>query len=493
MSRQNSYRLSAIYQAILATALSAVALSAHAVNLSQADIQSAQHEPLSATINVSNIDANNFNAKLAPNSVYQQMGLTQNMNIQVQFTATSDTTGRITLSSSMPISTPFTDVVLSLDNNGEQVVKPQTLLMPVSTNNIIPNDLVKPLMVASQEEQNLPIASNLTVLPINHDEMNHKLAQTQDDTSLDLQDDASSHAEKHTADTPSVTSNIIIEPKLISQEEKVISTITPEGSNKQLEILTEQITRRVYPAGEAPQPPTNFSQNHTQDFSSQEIQVSDTTTPETSASETQSTTGAIYVVQSGDSLWGIANEIAKANQIDVSDVMKSLFNQNPDAFINGKINQLKTNANLSMPNYEVIPSQKAISEAIASSSKAKSARQQSTTAKNQRTNIRTSDNKAQMRKSTEHTLPKPQVTLITPSQTGQATGSQTRTNAPNNTAGGGEDLVASLKSTRSKTANNAQRVSNLNQELSNATQKLQLQNKKLAELEERLKALKDKK
>lgn len=84
-------------------------------------------------------------------------------------------------------------------------------------------------------------------------------------------------------------------------------------------------------------------------------------------------------------------------------------------------------------------------------------------------------------------LPKPQMTLVTPSQGGQATGSNTRGGS-----GGGDQLVSTLRTTRAQTAQNARRVNGLNQELSSATQRLQLQNQRLAELEARLKALRDK-
>lgn len=523
MSRQNSYRLSVIYQAILATTLGATAFSAHAVNLSQADIQSAQHEPLSATINVSDIDAKNFNAKLASGAIYQQMGLSQNANIQVQFTATSETTGRIRLSSSTPISTPFTDVVLSLDNNGEQVVKPQTLLMPVSQNsNAIAPDLTTPILVAAEEEQNLPVVSNLPIdnsnavisgepLQVQNTAPPPLFPEVSDSEVVDDSAITASNTAAEATDSQSTAAVVqdtavvqdAVAPKVLSQEQRVIASITPDGSNKQLEILTEQITQRIYPAGTAPKTPLIFDKQDEQQDEQMVAQDSqDSALPADNEQaqtdiDTQSSTGAVYVVQSGDNLWSIANEIAKANKMDVADVMKALFSQNPEAFSNGKAEQLKANVSLSIPNYDVVPSQKAISEAIAASHKSKAKKQQAVTAKSKKPKTRgtpASNTKAQTRKSTARPLPKPQVTLVTPNQNGQATGSQTRASAPSSTTtNGNQDLVASLKNTRSKTAGNAQRVNSLNQELSSATQKLQLQNKKLAELEARLKALKDKK
>lgn len=488
MFRHTSYRLTAIYQAILATTLG-VGTLAHAITLDQADIKSTQHEPLSAVITVTNIDAKNFSANLAPSNIYRQMGMTPNDDIRIRFTPTSESAGRIELSSSTPISTPFTDIVLSLDNNGEHRVEPQTLLMPMSSPSRIADDLVTPIMVGSGEEQNLPIVSESVVLygeplqvqVVEPPEIFVEETIAHQDTQITAQDDTAAQSSQLSSD--------VAQPIVLNKEQQVIASITPEGTDTQFDILTETITQKIYPAGTAPQSPPAVAM-HEEPLITQEITqeeepspADDTTQASTDASlDTQSTDNAVYIVQSGDSLWSIANAIANANNMAVADVMDALFTQNPNAFNNNNASQLKANASLSIPNYEVIPSQKAISEAIASQGRRQSSNVQT------KNNART-PNKAQT-PTTAKSLPKPQVTLVTPSQSGQTTGSQHRTTSTDSYGG---DLVTSLKSTRSKTASNARRVNSLNQELSSATQKLQLQNQKLAELEARLKALKEKK
>lgn len=167
--------------------------------------------------------------------------------------------------------------------------------------------------------------------------------------------------------------------------------------------------------------------------------------------------------------------------------MTALHKQNPNAFHHGKIDQLKANATLTIPNYSVVPSQKAIQDAISSrkgSSNATAQGKRSTTTR--ATTTRTTRDARGGSRTVAQPLPKPQLTLVTPSQSGQATGSQGKT------GGNGDELVGTLRSTRAQTAQNARRVNSLNQELSSATQRLQLQNQKLAELEARLKALRDK-
>lgn len=505
MSLHTSYRLNVIYQAILATTLGISSISAYAVNLSQADIRSTQHEPLSATINVSDIDARHFNANLAPSNVYQQMGLNPNANIQVKFTPTSETTGRIELSSNTPISQPFADVVLSIDNNGEQHVEPQTLLMPVSVSkSAIPADLVTPVMVASENEQNLPIVSDNVPLqgePLQVQNTAPPLfveqdEQTDNEQALVATDNQANETRTNlTADTLDDTA---AQPLAVDTQKEVIATITPEGTNTQLEVLTETIVRKVYPAGMIPTAQMPVLKE-TPLIVNRMPQDTDTQTDadEVSDIDIQDSSTASYLVQSGDNLWSIANQIAKANKMDVADVMKELFSRNPEAFNNGKADQLKTNVSLSIPNYEVVPSQKAIIEAIAVAQnrgkQSDALKAKSTKADKSGKRTRTQNTQAQTRRTTARPLPKPQVTLVTPNQSGQATGSQNRISTPKAGSGAGDNLVATLRNTRLQTADSARKVNSLNENLSSATKKLELQNQKLAELETRLKALKDKK
>ena len=60
----------------------------------------------------------------------------------------------------------------------------------------------------------------------------------------------------------------------------------------------------------------------------------------------------------------IAQQIAQENDLNVQTVMKQIQSQNPDAFINKDAGQLKADAKLSLPSYEVIPSQKKLEDAI---------------------------------------------------------------------------------------------------------------------------------
>lgn len=487
MSRHTAYRFNLTHKAILATVLGFGTINAQAISLGQPTIQSGQNEPLSATIDVSGIDANQFEASIASNAIYAQMGLTQSADISVQFVRTSDTSGKLILTSTRPITTPFADVVLNLHNKDEQILEAQTLLMPMSHGSQTP-DYDTPI-IAQDDHQNLPIASG------------HESA---DDHAFTIPEPASIQTPVQTdGNSPSPYAPMLAE----NNTDQALSGKAPRGTNNQLEVLTGEITRKIYPKGMAP---TTSSEHGKLPIS---IALPDDAMDEHELAKKRKSgqpkphedegddahpesAGATYVVQSGDTLWSIARHIAKVNNLSIDSVMTALHEQNPDAFDGGKMNRLKANVPLSIPAYDVIPSQKAIEEAISakrssgSGGKVKSAR---TT-----THTKASASKKPTRpKTVTKPLPRPQVTLVTPSQSGASTGGDVKASKPapsqpTSVAVGGDDLINTLKSTRNQTAQTAKRVNGLNQELSTASHKLQLQNQKLAELEARLKALKDK-
>lgn len=478
MSWHKTYRTNSVYQAVLVSLFGMASLNAYAMNLGQANIKSAQHEPLSATINVTNIDAANFHASIASRDIYRQMGLNADDEISVTFTPTSKSAGQIILTSNKPISTPFADVVLNLNNNGEQIIEPQTLLMPLPSGNafVLPDDKATQVLT-SDTRPNLPKVTSA----------DGQLADDDADPTISAQ--IINQNTPVLEPIPSAVGSANAEGNIISRQGKVLSQRTPDNTNVQMNILTEEIVRRVYPAGQAPTAPA-LPPVLTQE-----------TAPSAPKTQPESTTGGmVYVVQQGDSLWSIADTIAKANDMRVSDVMIAIHKANPDAFNKGRVEQLKVNANLSIPKYRVVLSQQAISDAIRAKREStrdagattakkttKSGKQQ--TAKATNTPKRSSQVTA---KPAQKALPKAQMTLVTPTQQGKATGTNSKAVA-NATTGGDGNLASALKSTRQQTASQAKRVNELNQELSSAAKKVQIQNQKLAELEQRLKSLQEKK
>lgn len=107
--------------------------AAQAATMGKTVITSVQHQPLTASITVTGIRSADFSASLASPVVYQQLGLIPMASMSVSFMATSATTGTVVISSTQPISMPFTDVVLALNDQRQRQVIPKTLLLPLAT------------------------------------------------------------------------------------------------------------------------------------------------------------------------------------------------------------------------------------------------------------------------------------------------------------------------------------------------------------------------
>ena len=184
--------------------------------------------------------------------------------------------------------------------------------------------------------------------------------------------------------------------------------------------------------------------------------------------------------------------------------MKEIKSQNPSAFINKNADQLKADAQLSLPNYDVLPSQQKLEAAIsaqrqynrkASIPVAKTTTTTSKPISKQASKAAPENPQAAKRTAKPavtktQTLPKAQFSVIAPGHQGSADGTKTKSGMA---AGNGlsTDVLTILKSSRQSTASQAQRLSKTSGTLESYTRKLQLQNQKLAELQARLKKLRN--
>ena len=586
MSCHLSRRLTPVHRAVsmallYSVGLAAIIPSAQAATIGKTMVSSAQHEPLSASIVVTDIRASDFSASLANPVIYQQMGLTPTDSMQVRFQATSATSGQVLISTSQPVSKPFADLVLSIKDNGQQNVVPKTLLMPLSDslpiNNASKNSVkgtqklnlpnvsasaAKPLTVrkgappplisVSNAAANKPAlaniatvdsfisrsvskiqaptvtatsqASNLTYTPSRLD--NGRLNSDSDikNTSSNVKNTDNGLNSANRLDSSLLNANNNPEIKKVSANDNAKASIknTPILDkvliDKPLDTLNIQVTRQIQPSRKktdadtspVPTPTTSIIASNTEknDTSVLAASIDNTTskTPNSAINDTSSNDIAIdsstvnqYQVQRNDSLWIIAQQIAQENNLDTSTVMKQIQTQNPDAFINRDADQLKADAKLSLPSYDVIPSQKNLEAAIDAQRqyirRANTAAMQKTAQKSiKKPSKSTQTVKAKRPKKVVITktqiLPKAQFSVLAPGRDGNADGTQTKS-ASNTGSGLSTDILATLKATRQKTAAQAQRLSSTSNALNNYTKKLQLQNQKLAELQARLKKLRN--
>ncbi|WP_201595182.1 type IV pilus assembly protein FimV [Psychrobacter vallis] len=593
MSCHFSHRLTTVHRAISMALLCSVgyatlASTAQAATIGKTVVTSAQHEPLAASIVVTNIRSADFSASLANPIIYQQMGLTPTDSMMVSFRPTSATSGQVFITTSKPVSKPFADVVLAIEDNGQRNVIPKTLLMPLDTSLPIamPKDIVTgakkpnlpsvsannakpltvregappPLMAVSQSsstpksstpKSSTPksstselIASRLPAPSINTSGIQAPtVTTTSQNNNLTYASSRLDNGRLNNAknigtinigsNTTQNTANNVMGNKTITNDAATLrdkAMLTENNkpktaiiTDKQLDILNIQVTRQIQPSSQvdvgmmAASPtiptPNNNSTNvlnpHTNTSTATAATSNVTanavasTAPSTvkntavSANKATNSTTAQYQVQRNDSLWVIAQQIAQENNLDIQTVMKEIQSQNPDAFINKDAGQLKADAKLSLPSYDVLPSQNNLEAAISAQRQYSRRANTPVATKTAKTSIKKSSETTQAAKVREkptvtktQTLPKAQFSVLAPDNNGSAEGTQVKSAA---TTGNGlsTDILATLKASRQSTASQAQRLSKTSSALDSYTKKIQLQNQKLAELQARLKKLRN--
>lgn len=173
MSWQLSRRLTPIHYAVsiaLLYSVSSVALpiAAQAATIGKTIITSAQHEPLAASIMVTDIKPTDFTVGLAKPTVYQQMGLTPTTSMSVRFVATSANSGHVIINTVQPVSMPFADIVLTLNEKGQHKIMPKTLLLPLANSHLLesPNIRTANTQMSNLLIKNLAINKGVNTQPL---------------------------------------------------------------------------------------------------------------------------------------------------------------------------------------------------------------------------------------------------------------------------------------------------------------------------------------
>ncbi len=518
MSSQTTFTKNRYLSQAVFIALMGASGSSYAVSFGETAIQSAQHEPLLATIEVKDIsNTDDFKVSLANSAIYNQMGLTPNDGIKATFKKTSANSGKIILKSSQPINSPFADVVLNINNNNKKQFMPKTLLMPISEKHRVN-------VIADNVPQNLPQTTAMpkakTVVPNTQGIPNGEFAKA---TQQALKKDAG--------------------VKSASTKEPAIGTLASD--KLALDGLKAQITAEKKAATNAKKKVVKKKSTSTKTTVKKQSTSKTTTVHKkptskkanvnrkvTAKQNKRGTKSMKYVVQRHDNLWTIASEIAKQSKVNVHTVMKTIQRHNPNAFAHGNAKMLIANKTLTLPTYGKIPSQKSLEEAISARraeviAKRKQKKKLATLAKSKRKNSAKKDKKVvtskakvkhkkvvkakakpkkvvkkpelkkkthvvaktkpQVKKSPKvvHKPKKAHVSLVAPNSSKSA--SKKSAGSVNKNS-----LLRKLKHSRLSTARKVTKVKRLSTKISSYTKKLQLQNRKLAELEARLKKLKGK-
>ena len=594
MSCHLSRRLTTVHRAVSMALFCSVGCavlvpSVQAATIGKTVVTSAQHEPLVASIVVSNIRAADFSASLANSTIYQQMGLTPTDSMTVRFQPTSATSGQVFITTSQPVSKPFADVVLAINDNGRQNMVPKTLLMPlkdsvpintgkniatgakkpnlpsVSVSNAMPltvrkgappplmsapaissPKLSKPSKPATELLASTSPAPNIQAPTVTATSQVNSLTYTPSrlnngrlNSNADIKNNTghstaigNSQSSVNTSDNSALS--VASSSGTMTPDDKggtearahnnVVAADKP-STDKQLDILNIQVTRQIQPSSKADSDlmassPVKATTTKARDNSKSAIDSDNRViaaaqgsnipaniaspvpsktmnNPSTASNKVTRNATTQYQVQRNDSLWMIAEQIARENNLDTSTVMKQIQSQNPDAFINQDADQLKADAKLRLPSYDVIPSQQSLEAAISAQRQYSRIANTPVVKKSAQTAPKKSSETVQAasvpkKPTTTKTqkLPQAQFSVLAPGHDGNADGTQAKSAADKGN-GLSTDILAALKASRQETASQAQRLSKTSSALDNYTKKLQLQNQKLAELQARLKKLRN--
>ena len=490
-------------------------MTSFALEVGDTYVESGQNQPLSARINVSDIDPATFSVNLANPQAYRQLGLNKDSDMAIRFEPTSSNGGVIVLTTRQPIAAPFTDVLLTINNAGQTRLLPKTLLLPIDhKQRVTPQSAAKlieptpttvvvgntnavqlpvsnePLLVKQAPPPPLPVADAAMTMP-------NTAATVQNNTAPNLPQTLAPEVAKNAlppidaapitmADTP--TTSATSADSLNAQANTPVWQVPPKPAN------TETTPQAI--ASQVQQPARNLSSP----------QATPNLSARTPAADDDTTT---YVVDRNDNLWTIASDLAKQGDADIQTIMQSIVEANPQAFANDDPSQLYANATLSIPaTFATRPSKRSVKAAEQARNNAKtthSASRKNKTRSTQASNLRTarqandqakpSARQRRMARATERqtqvaqrraTKRRTEMTIITPSQTnGAAQGGLSQTGDGNVS----DALLSKVQSKRQRTAQQARAAGLLNQNLMRAENRLQIQNARLAQLEQRLKQL----
>ena len=147
--------------------LTALPIVGHSASFGDTTVSSAQHEPLHASIAITNFKPVNFSVTLANKEVYQQLGLMALGSLSARFVPTSATSGNVIIRTTQPVSAPFADLVLSINEQGQRTVVPKTLLLPLSHKVRIQSDKNSTVDPFTQmQKDNLSTSHHLNAQPL---------------------------------------------------------------------------------------------------------------------------------------------------------------------------------------------------------------------------------------------------------------------------------------------------------------------------------------
>ncbi|MFB2539263.1 MULTISPECIES: FimV family protein [unclassified Acinetobacter] len=458
----------------------ALPTSSHALVLKPVKIDSSQGEPLYAEIPFSEANGNGpVRASLAqPFEAGKAQAIDERKmpNINFYVRRTGEGEGVIVLTSSQPTEATALDLLIKVDDGDQTKVHEVRGRLPSRVDRLqkqLEPQTAKTLVVDENEEKkvNLPTVSQTV-------STNEKPLTISDNLPPPLIAKNGTPQPVPPSDTPAAQSQNKLNIGLSAIANQPNQNVAPNTF-----VLTD--ARPTMPATPPvtaqtrPQPSTtNTANNASKDNKA---------TKKAATSNNSSAAGVDqHTVQANQTLWEIAQQIAIRNKVSTDKVMKQIYDNNRDAFINGQANMLKQGAVLSLP-YEY---QAAVRPAASNNNA--TARNQNTQPAQQGTARQQTRPAAPATTAAAVATPapaKPQLSVVanntgTASGTGQGTASAGKVT---------EGMISQIQKMRLGTWEVQSRVKTMDQELKAKQQRIAMLDARLAELQQQLNATKDKK
>jgi FimV-like protein len=503
-----------------------VAEQAFALSVQPIQVKSAMGESFRAQLVISDIagvDPSTIHASLASDNEFIQLGINKrNLANQLHFSTaiTSPERGVITITTDRPLNDPYIEFVvhISFGHNVrlQQVtalVDPPLTRMKIDNLNLpikkielaevspTPAQPVAPQPTTTGNPNVIKLTSTVTSRTIQLIPSRNAPPPMVDEAPLaqtpTMPKEANTPLIPQKIAPPPMSSNVdntsaapLIAPTPIAQASAAITTAPAT-------ITPVQAVAPTQSAPVTPTVPTETAQLNAPPLPNPVVAAStpDTTSPPAQSAATPivekhdsltEKTDKSYTVQRHDSLWAIATRMQKDMNIPVTVIMHSIQQNNQSAFIHGNPNHIKSGATI------VLPNKRDIAESVQPS--ILPIKTENDDIENNKTPTMRSLNQQANEAKTPYIrrghLPNAKMTLVAPTQQGNAQGSASEGLSETKKRKLSE-VNLKITTARQQNITLSQEVSELEAKIKENDQKLALQNAKLAEIMQRLKNRKD--
>jgi pilus assembly protein FimV len=469
----------------------------HAITIDPIQIQSAPGELLYAEINFRQSDSNqNLQASLANADDLTRMGVSHQPPGHLNFFTRRDSSGNgvITITSSRPMTDSELNIVVKISEGN--AIRLQHIKTPLKRSSSPHNTLANlshnerplaPLIIRNENEigLNLPVSTAYTATAPKTTNPVHK-----NEAPLNISRSAPPSLNSSSAQTLASVSPV---PQAYAVPAPMVKAVAPVAPIAP----PAPVPKQTVASAQAPAPaPTVAKHNNTAEQTATSVaappamgqvsqdplvkEFSEAKASQKPAQPTEAPTHqapvskspvsvqappplakAEYVVQSNETLWGIASRVATAQNRPIGEVMKQIKASNEHAFIQGDSNRLRRGVALNLNN--TVPSKEQPKVNAAALAKIPSAQ----------------SGKAKYR------LNQAEMSLISENERDSAHTTANKNTEKNQTS---DKLSLKIMTSREKTVKLQRNVTQLELALNQKDQRIQLLNTRLAQLEEKLKA-----